>query len=163
MLTTPTVERNGTLPATVRKSHRSPKSRKVTPSAQPAANRIKTTATVIMGIVIPLLSLGLSNTGGTLARNDHTTLAGFAFALMGCVLAVSLSHLAWAIQDITRSPRWASWLLAVTFDLMLVLAELCHVSAEDVGVGTVVTLMMVVVAALSMFLNCWAFIKHPSK
>jgi hypothetical protein len=82
---------------------------------------------------------------------------------MGCVLAVSLSHLAWAIRDITKSPPWAAWLLAVGFDLVLVLSELCAVSAEDAGVRVVTTLMMVGVAGLSMFLNCWAFLKHPTK
>jgi hypothetical protein len=44
---------------------------------------------------------------------------------------------AWAIGDITRSPWWACWLLAVAFDLCLVLGELCHVAAEDAGVGLV--------------------------
>jgi hypothetical protein len=140
------------------------KARKTRTKAAPVTtDKVKLYATLVMGIAIPLLSLGLSNTGGTLTRADHNVLAGFAFFLMACVLAVSLSHLAWSIEDITRSPRWASWLLAITFDLMLVLAELCHVSAADAGVGTVTTVMMVAVAGLSMFLNCWAFIKHPAK
>jgi hypothetical protein len=56
---------------------------------------------------------------------------------MNCVLVVSLSHLAWAVSDITRSPWWACWLLAVAFDLCLVLGELCHVAAEDAGVWLV--------------------------
>ncbi len=132
-------------------------------AAPTTSDKVKLYATLVMGVAIPLLSLGLSNTGGNLARTNHVILAGFAFGLMACVLAVSLSHLAWAVEDITRSPRWASWLLAVAFDLMLVLAEMCHVGATDAGVGTVTTIMMVAVALLSMFLNCWAFIKHPAK
>jgi hypothetical protein len=60
---------------------------------------------------------------------------------MVCVLVVSLSHLAWAIGDITRSPWWACWLLAVAFDLCLVLGELCHVAAEDASVGLVTSAM----------------------
>ncbi|MDY3554222.1 hypothetical protein R5W24_003341 [Gemmata sp. JC717] len=156
-------ERNGTLPDKPRKPRRSPKKKKTATPARTAADRIKLSATLVMGIVIPLLSLGLSNAGGMLARNDHNALAVLAFGLMGCVLTVSLSHLAWAVGDITKSPRWASWLLAITFDMVLVLAELCHVSAEAAGVGTVVATMMVAVAMLSMFLNCWAFLKYPTK
>ena len=157
-----------TLPAAKTRKPRTKKAAPVveTPAAPPApttADKVKLYATLVMGVAIPLLSLGLSNTGGNLARHDHTWLAGFAFVLMACVLAVSLSHLAWAVEDITRSPRWASWLLAVAFDLMLVLAEMCQVTAADAGVGTVTTVMMVAVAGLSMFLNCWAFLKHPAK
>jgi len=125
--------------------------------------------TLTMGVFIPLFSLGLSHVGGTLMRTGLErqvpiiiALAFFAFALMACVLAVSLSHLAWAVQDITKSHVWASWLLAVAFDLALVLGELCHVSASEVGVGEVVTVIMACVCGLSMFLNCWAFLKHPA-
>ena len=105
--TLPAPSRNGTLPAKTQTTRR--RARKAATPTRTVADKVKLYATLVMGIVIPLLSLGLSNTGGTLARNDHTLLAGFAFALMGCVLAVSLSHLAWAVEDITRSPRWASW------------------------------------------------------
>lgn len=125
------------------------------------AGRVKTGATVTMGAFIPLLSLGLSHAGGTLVGH-HRALAGMSFGLMGCVLVVSLSHLAWAIGDITRSPWWASWLLAVAFDLCLVFGELTNVSATAAGLGVVVTAIMVAVAGLSMFLNCWAFLHHPA-
>jgi hypothetical protein len=40
-----------------------------------------------------------------------------------------MSHLAWAVGDITRSGRRASWSLAVALDLSLVMCELCHVYA----------------------------------
>jgi hypothetical protein len=130
------------------------------------SRQVKAGATVMMGVAIPLLSLGLSHTGGALVREGGTavtSLGVLAFLLMGCVLAVSLSHLAWAVQDITRSPRWASWLLAVTFDLLLVLGELVHVAAEASPAGVVVRVMMVAVCGMSMFLNCWAFLVHPTK
>jgi hypothetical protein len=136
------------------------------PAARPVASaatasRIKFWATVVMGILLPLLSVGLSSVGGNLARHNHLFLSGFAFALMLCVLVVSLGHLAWAIGDITRSPRYACWLLAVAFDLCLVLSELCHVSAEEAGVGLATSVMMVGVCLVSMFLNVWAFLRHP--
>jgi hypothetical protein len=146
--------------------HAGPPPRSKKPAARPVASavtagRIKFYATVTMGVLLPLLSLGLSNVGGNLFRHDQAALAAFALVLMGCVLVVSLSHLAWAIQDITRSPLWACWLLAVAFDLLLVLGELCHVAAEGAGVGLVTSAMMGVVCLVSMFLNCWAFLRHP--
>jgi hypothetical protein len=136
------------------------------PAARPVASavtaaRIKFWATITMGVLLPLLSLGLSSVGGNLVRHGHGALAAFALVLMTCVLVVSLSHLAWAIEDITRSPWWACWLLAVAFDLCLVLGELCHVSAEEAGVSLVTSVMMGAVCLLSMFLNCWAFLRHP--
>jgi hypothetical protein len=153
------------------KAHK-PKPKAPTAPAKPAQRprltsaQVKTGATVTMGVVIPLLSLGLSHTGGTLLREGGsypvTALALFSFLLMGCVLTVSLTHLAWAVEDLTRSPGWASWLLAVTFDLLLVLGELVHVAAEGSGAGAIVTAMMAGVCGLSMFLNVWAFLYHPT-
>src|SRR5690349_21317202 len=137
-LSSTTLSRNGTPHLARRKPRRS----KAPPAGRTTADRVKLAATLVMGIAIPVLSLVLSHTGGTLARSGHAALAGFALALMACVLTVSLNHLAWAVRDITRSPGWAAWLLAVSFDLMLVLGELTHVSAEDAGVGLAVTLMV---------------------
>jgi hypothetical protein len=127
-----------------------PQSKAKKPAARPVASaltaaRIKFWATITMGVLLPLLSLGLSSVGGNLARHNHYALAAFALVLMTCVLVVSLSHLAWAIGDITRSPSWACWLLAVAFDLLLVLGEFCHVGAEHAGVGLVTSAMMGVV------------------
>jgi hypothetical protein len=150
---------NGDVPQTAKGKAKKPAARPVA-SAVTAA-RIKFVATVVMGVLLPLLSVGLSSVGGNLARYEHLLLSVFAFALMTCVLVVSLSHLAWAIYDITRSPGWACWLLAIAFDLCLVLGELCHVAAEDAGVGLVTSVMMGAVCLLSMFLNCWAFLRHP--
>lgn len=132
----------------------------VAPPAPVATHRIKTVATVTMGILLPLLSLGTSHVAGNLARSGHYALAVFAVALMGCVLVVSLSHLAWAIGDVTRSARWACWALAVAFDLLLVMGETCHVTAASAGVGGVATAIMTVVCGVSMFLNVWAFLHH---
>ncbi len=138
-------------------------------SRLPSAAQWRLFLTLGMGVWIPLFSLALSYVGGNLMREGISNtnaimigLASFSFALMTCVLSVSLSHLAWAVEDITKSHRWASWALALAFDLALVLGELCHVSAEEAGVGKVVTVLMATVCVLSMFLNCWAFLKHPA-
>ncbi len=134
------------------------------PSKMPSTARQRAYITAAMGVWIPLFSLGLSHTGGKLLQAGSWQCGGLgvlALALMGCVLAVSLSHLAWAVEDITHSPGWASWLLAITFDLALVHGELVHVYADQAGVGGMVTGIMVIVCGFSMGLNCWAFFKHP--
>ena len=122
--------------------------------------------TVTMGAGIPLLSLALSTISGTLARSGegiHLTIALASLVLTGCVLWVSLGHLAWAIQDITRSPKKASWALAIAFDLCLVLGETVLVYSGSCGdsIGWLVTAMMASVAIISMVLNVWAFFRHP--
>jgi hypothetical protein len=128
--------------------------------------QVKKSAMIVMGIAIPLLSLGLSHTGGTLLRereNLFTVALGVAaLTLMACVLVVSLSHLAWSVEDLTRSAKQASWLLAITFDLLLVLGELVHVAARETGANVIVTVMMACVCGLSIFLNIWAFWWHPA-
>ncbi len=128
-------------------------------------------STVALGCLIPILSFALSMVGGKLATYAATqegnaavvlfTLAGFFLALVCCVLAVSLEHLAWAIGDLTRSPAWSSWLLAVSFDLALVLGEFCQVYGQQAGVAAVVWGIMATVCVFSMFLNCWAFLNAP--
>ena len=150
---------NGAAPTTAKGKAKKPAARHGA-SAVTAA-RIKFVATVVLGVLLPLLSVGLSSVGGNLARHGHLMLSAFAFGLMVWVLTVSLSHLAWAIFDITRSPGWACWLLAIACDMLLVLGELCHVAAEDAGVWLVTSVMMAAVCLLSMFLNCWAFLRHP--
>jgi hypothetical protein len=97
---------------------------------------------------------------GTLAQAGHQVLAGAGLALTVSVLAVSLSHLSWAISDITRSGRGSSWALAVTVDLAVVLCEAVHVFAPDAGLNALATSLMVCVCLASMTLNVWAFLRH---
>lgn len=113
--------------------------------------------TVGMGCGIPCLSLALSSIGGRLCVAGHAWLGGAALVLCCSVLAVSLSHLAWAVRDITRSAWWQSWCVAAAIDLSLVLGELAGVA----GFGLwVVTAVMVAVTVVSAVLNCWAFLRH---
>src|SRR5260370_19321596 len=79
--------------------------------------RARTALTILLGILLPLLSLTLSYISGRLFRAEQALLGTASLALMGCVLSVSLAHLAWAVKDITHSPRWASWALSITFAL----------------------------------------------
>jgi hypothetical protein len=154
------VESNGT----ARRPARKPRERKPRADGRRlTARHCKAGLTLAMGCGIPLGSLALSTVAGTLARAGHPVLATGATGLTACVLAVSLSHLAWAIRDITSSPRWASWALAIAFDLALVLGESVHVYAADADLGALVTALMVAVCGLSMVLNCWAFFRHPGK
>jgi hypothetical protein len=52
-------------------------------------------------------------------------------------------------------------LLALAFDPLLVLGELCHVTAENAGVGLAASAMMMIVCLVSQFLNVRAFLRHP--
>src|SRR5438045_1542715 len=73
--------------------------------------------TVVMGCGIPCLSLALSSIGGRLCVEGQRVLGGAVLVLCCTVLAVSLSHLAWAVKDITRSAKWQSWCLALAVDV----------------------------------------------
>jgi hypothetical protein len=135
--------------------------RKATPQENVrGVDRCRLWMTVVLGVGIPCLSLAMSKLAGTLAANAHYALAVFALALMAAVLGVSLSHLAWAIGDITRSGRRSSWSLAVALDLSLVLCELCHVYTADLGLAWVCYAVMTAVALASMALNVWGFLMH---
>jgi hypothetical protein len=136
------------------------KARPLTPPAPTLADYFRLPMTVALGVGIPCLSLAMSKLAGTLATHGHLALAAFAFALMAAVLGVSLSHLSWAVGNVTRSGRRASWSLAVALDLSLILCELVHVYAADLGLGLVCTAVMACVAAASMALNVFAFLMH---
>jgi len=125
----------------------------------PALARFRTGMTVALGVGIPLLSLALSKIGGTLALEGQPLLSAFAALLMLSVLTVSLSHLAWAIGNITGADKRASWALAVSLDLTLVLCELVRVFAP-LDLGWVCLLLMASVAGFSMSLNVYAFLHH---
>jgi hypothetical protein len=151
--------RNGTPDVAPRPSPRKPRSAR---DSSPVP-RVRTWATVAAGVGIPCLSVGLSHTAGTLAAEGHYGLSALAAVLMSSVLAVSLSHLAWAVRDITRSPRWAAWALAVACDLVLVLTELTAVAAPESPARPALLAMFVGVGLASAGLNCWAFLMNPRK
>jgi hypothetical protein len=120
-------------------------------------SRMRQAITVGMGCGIPCLSLALSSIGGRLIEEGHRYLGGAALVLCCGVLAVSLSHLAWALRDITRSAWWQAWALAVAIDVSLVLGELASVAGFRLWLVPVV---MVAVCVVSAVLNCWAFLRH---
>src|SRR5262245_50140110 len=72
--------------------------------------------TVGMGCGIPCQALALSSIGGRLCQEGQRGLGVAVLAVCCGVLEVSLSHLAWAIRDITGSARWQSRCLAVAVD-----------------------------------------------
>jgi hypothetical protein len=132
----------------------------VTGSRPEPVSRYKLGLTVALGVAIPVLSLSMSKVSGTLLGTGHYALAAFGAFIGTAVLAVSLSHLAWAIRDVTGSGLRASWALAVALDLSLVLAELVHVTAAEVGLNAVCWCVVAVVALFSMILNVHAFLHH---
>ena len=133
------------------------KARKARKPVPVSANKVRHGITVGMGCGIPCLSLALSNIGGRLVGEGHGALGTGAMLLCCGVLAVSLSHLAWAVRDITRSAWWQSWCLAVAIDLSLVLGELACVAGYE---SWLVSTVMLSVCVVSAVLNCWAFLRH---
>lgn len=130
---------------------------KRTAKREKAVSRARVGITVGMGCGVPGLSLALSSIGGRLLVEGHVGLGAGALGLCCLVLAVSLSHLAWAVRDITRSAWWQSWCLAGAIDLSLVLGELAGVAGYE---SWVVAAVMVAVTLVSAVLNCWAFLRH---
>jgi hypothetical protein len=89
---------------------------------------------------------------------DDKTYLGTSFMVLCAIsLCVSLSHLAWAIRDITGSHVWQSWALAIIVDMGIILCELMSIYGTYSWVATAV---MVAVTLFSMVLNCWAFLGH---
>ena len=121
------------------------------------AGRVRRSITVGAGCGMPVLSLALSSIGGRLLCDGSYVLGTAMLGLCCTVLAVSLSHLAWAIGDITRSKAWQSWCLAIACDLSLVLCELCGVCGFS---HWAVPCVMSAVTLSSALLNCWAFLCH---
>jgi hypothetical protein len=130
------------------------------PQVGEAPTRYRRALTIALGVFIPLMSVATSNIAGTLAGHGHYALAAFGAAIGVAVLAVSLSHLAWAIRDVTGSGPRASWALAVALDCGIVLCELVHVAAGGTGLAVLCWAVLVVVAGFSMLLNCHAFLNH---
>ncbi len=146
--------------AALRSFHESsvqPAKRSKRKASKPSATAYRKAITVSLGCGIPCLSLAMSSIGGRLLCEGRTGLGIASLGLCSAVLAVSLSHLAWAIKDITGSARWQSWCLAGAIDLSLVLGELAQVSGF---VLWVVTAVMVSVTIASALLNCVAFMRH---
>jgi hypothetical protein len=138
-------ELNGVYKRDNRKSVRKPK----------RSVRARRWTTIAMGVGIPALSLAMSSIGGRLLVDGHFILGTASLGLCGVVMAVSLSHLAWAVRDITRASNWQSWLMAVAVDATLVLGELSLVHGFD---SLLVPCVMVAVAIMSAWLNCFAFL-----
>lgn len=144
-------------------THEKPKGKPRKRTRKPAVKPVvpmptyKRWVTVAMGCGIPTLSLSLSSIGGALIENRLPYLGAGALALTCGVLAVSLSHLAAAIRDITKSAVWQAWALAVVIDCSLVVCELTRVAGFA---SWVVPAVMIGVTAFSMLLSCHAFLNH---
>lgn len=125
--------------------------------------------TVILGFFVPLFSLALSHCGGVLLEDYGRTaeapslaLGVFALCLTCVILAVSLDHLRWAIQNVTRSPHWQALALAVCCDLGIIFTELACVYAHGAGITVLLWMIKVSVTCLSIAFNCWAFTMQPT-
>lgn len=122
---------------------------------QKQLNRLENVLTLVLGCGIPALSLALSRIAGAQFAAGHVNLAAVSAGLVLCVLAVSLSHVAEAIREVTGAERWLSWALAVAIDASLVSCEVTSVTTEVEGV--VCLLVIIGVATVSAALNVYAF------
>ena len=160
---------NGTEPK-AKKERKQPKKapqKKVSAKVVIGYPTLSLVVTIMLGIFIPALSLYLSTVTGKLAFNGGNnqdwvlwSLSGFGLAVGGTVLAVSLRHLQFAVQMITRSSDTESWLLAIAIDLTIVLSEMVQVFAPNCGLTWLTLTALVVVTTISMALNVWAFLLH---
>lgn len=111
--------------------------------------------TVALGAFIPAISLTMSSQAANMFQAGNVVLGGLFAALVFVVLAVSLTHLAEAVEDLTGSTCFISWATAIAFDACLVAFEVAHKTiAKD---DWTVTLMITVVALISAALNVHAF------
>ncbi len=133
---------------------------------QLSARNSKLAFIVTMSAFLPALSLFLSHKGGTLLAQSTaivsttSALALLSFALCTFVLAISLPHLAWSVEDITKTTTIPSWILAIAFDLSIVACELLATAGHG---DTTTKVVMWALATLSALLNCWAFIRQPGE
>ncbi len=107
-----------------------------------------------------MFCLATSNQGGTLVSLGQTwpvSLGVCFFLLCTTALVVSLSHLSWAIKDITRSSEKLSWCMAIAVDLGLIGCELVVVLGSP---DWITWSIMAGVTVSSMVLNVWAFLCH---
>lgn len=118
------------------------------------ASRFCSTMTVALGVFVPAISLTMSSLAAQQFMSGGVVLGGAFAVLVGCVLLVSLTHLAEAIEDLTGSSRLISWATAITFDACLVAFEVAHKLGEG---GAVVPVMIAAVAVISAALNVHAF------
>lgn len=121
-------------------------------------SRARTAITVVMGTGIPAVSLYTSHRAGELFTANAYMCGAMFLIVCVTILALSLSHLATAIGDITRSSHRDSWLLAIALDAGIVVCELTRAAGHDGG--ALATLFLVGITGASMLLNCWAFLNH---
>lgn len=121
-------------------------------------SRARKAITIVMGCGIPAVSLYTSHRAGELLTVGAYVGGLMFLSVCLTVLALSLSHLATAIGDITRSNVRDSWLLAVALDAGIVVCELTKAMGHDGG--WLAMLFLVGITGASMLLNCWAFLSH---
>lgn len=114
--------------------------------------------TVAIGIAIPVLSLCMSSITGELVSHEHYELGAFTGGVVLCILGVSLTHLAHALEDLTRSPWWLAWPMAIVLDCALVGCELVNTLYPELGLSFACWFVMGIVGIFSALLNCHAFL-----
>src|SRR5688572_26278416 len=113
-----------------------PRTRKASKPRSRSAKKTRTLTkmenalTVALGTGVPALSLAMSGVAGAMSIAGQGVLSMAAAFLVVCVLAVSLTHVADAIQEVTGSKRWLAWSLAVAVDASLIVCEVSLVTTD---------------------------------
>lgn len=132
---------------------------KAKPIAVVTNERNRARATWILGFVVPLMSLALSNMFGEFWIKGNFYIAGVAGLGVLTILSVSMRHLVASITDISGTPKKLSWALAVAFDSGIVLSEVALTFVADMSILTKIVCVLVLLGAtlISSLLNVWAF------
>jgi hypothetical protein len=128
-------------------------------------NNYRRYITVGAGMFIPLLALSLSHMGGArvLSPSWEERSCGLALLALCCtVLFVSLNHVSEALMDITNSSSTASWAMATSVDLTMIVTELSTTFATNEHDRWLRIAVMGCVTLGSMVLNVWSFLKHSA-
>lgn len=119
-------------------------------------NKLQSVLTLVLGVGIPGLTLGLSNLLGKLhADSAESMLTYGAAVVLASVLLVSISHVAHGIQEITRAPTLHAWCMAIAIDASLVVCEATNVMTDMAP--RLCWAIIGGVAVISASLNVYAF------
>lgn len=114
--------------------------------------------TVTFGLFVPAVSYALSKAAGTAYMSDYAGVAYGLLALIIVVLAVSLTHVAEAVEHITGSSKFISIATAVTLDVTLVAMEAMHATiAHELHIETLTGGLAVAICLVSAAANVYAF------
>lgn len=114
--------------------------------------------TVTFGMFIPIVSYTLSKAAGKAYMHDYTWVSYGLLVLIVATLAVSLTHVAEAVEHITGSTKFISFATAIALDATLVAMEALHATAAaQLHIETLTGGLALAICAVSAAANIYAF------